>query len=241
MLPTFRADARKALEMACAAEERGIDGVFVFDHLWPMGSPNRPALAARLVLSAVAVRTERIRLGTLVSRVGLLPAGALVAELLAVELESAGRLIAGLGVGDSKSGDEHVRTGIEMAPAGERRSELREVGSALWAAGLEVWVGGGSMATNQAGIDIGAVVNLWDASPEAVAAVLAAGAREVTWGGPLPDDPGAAAARLSALSQAGASWAVVGAPGSIERLLRIRDAAGVFEPGTSGEATGERL
>ena len=227
MLPTFRQDARKAIEMAVQAEEAGLDGVFAFDHLWPLGSPERPALSCRLVLAAVAARTERIVTGTLVSRVGLLPDEILLAELRGVQEVSGGRLVAGLGVGDRKSVDEHLRTGIPMAPAGERRAAMSAVGRALTAGGATVWIGGGSPATTAVGVDLGVPVNLWEAPEPAVAAVFAAGAREVTWGGPLPDDPVAAGGRVASLAAAGVSWVVVAIPRTVGRVVEIRAAAGL--------------
>src|SRR5436305_1721416 len=42
-LPQFRDDAEAAVATARAAEEADLDGVFAFDHLWPLGRPDRPA------------------------------------------------------------------------------------------------------------------------------------------------------------------------------------------------------
>src|SRR5579884_2981736 len=53
-LPQFRHEADTALAAARQAEELGLDGVFVFDHLWPMGSPDRPIISAAPVLGALA-------------------------------------------------------------------------------------------------------------------------------------------------------------------------------------------
>ena len=71
-LPTFTAEARAALLSAAVAEGGGLDGVFAFDHLWPIGRPGRPALWCFGVLAAVAASTRRIALGPLVARVHLL-------------------------------------------------------------------------------------------------------------------------------------------------------------------------
>jgi len=93
-LPTFRDDAA-VLGAARRAEELGLDGVFVFDHLWPMGAPQRPALSAFPVLGAIAASTRRVCFGPLVARVGLVPVAVLVAELLSLDRMAPGRLIAG--------------------------------------------------------------------------------------------------------------------------------------------------
>src|SRR6266571_5150223 len=58
------------LALALACEEHGPDGLFRSDHYAPIGSgPDSGSLDAWAVLTALAARTERIRLGTLVSPV----------------------------------------------------------------------------------------------------------------------------------------------------------------------------
>jgi hypothetical protein len=37
ILPTFRDTPDEALETAARAEALGLDGVFCYDHVWPMG------------------------------------------------------------------------------------------------------------------------------------------------------------------------------------------------------------
>ena len=54
VLPTFRETPADALEAAHEAFAAGVDGVFCYDHLWPMGQPERPALAPFPVLAALA-------------------------------------------------------------------------------------------------------------------------------------------------------------------------------------------
>src|SRR5271166_6254526 len=72
-LPTFEQTSEAALATALAADHAGIDGIFAFDHLWPIGQKSRPALSMYPVLGAVAAVTSRIRIGSLVARIGLLP------------------------------------------------------------------------------------------------------------------------------------------------------------------------
>ena len=56
-LPQFRDEADSALDAARRAEALGIDGVFCFDHLWPMGQPGRPALSSGPLLGALVVKS----------------------------------------------------------------------------------------------------------------------------------------------------------------------------------------
>ena len=214
-LPTFRDDAA-ALDAARRAEHLGLDGVFVFDHLWPLGAPRRPALSAFPVLGAVAAATSTICFGPLVARVGLVPDDLLVAELVSLEHLAPGRLIAGLGTGDTKSAQENLAYGIPVAPAEARRRSLGTCARQLQAAGVPVWVGGGARATVELAVELGAAVNLWDRPTAAVAALQAR--CEVTWGGPVAGDAGQIAERLAALADAGATWAVCAWPESPEAV-----------------------
>ena len=59
VLPSFRPTAADALDVARQADDAGIDGVFCYDHLWPMGRPDRPALAPFPLLAAVAGADDR--------------------------------------------------------------------------------------------------------------------------------------------------------------------------------------
>ncbi|HEV8064481.1 MAG TPA: hypothetical protein VGP46_06600, partial [Acidimicrobiales bacterium] len=59
-LPTFARQARRALEAAAEAESLGLHGVFMFDHLWPIGDPTRPSLSLYPTLGAVVAGTERV-------------------------------------------------------------------------------------------------------------------------------------------------------------------------------------
>ncbi len=214
-LPTFRDDTL-ALDAARRAEELGLDGVFVFDHLWPMGAPERPALSAFPMLGAIAASTERVCFGPLVARIGLVPDEILVAELQSLEVMAPGRLIAGLGTGDSKSAAENRAFGIPFDPPDERRMALRRCARHVLDAGVPVWVGGGAPSTVELAVDLGCAVNLWEGQPAAVAGMVPR--CEVTWAGPVAGDVPEIAQWLEEVAGAGATWAVCAWPESIEAV-----------------------
>jgi hypothetical protein len=224
-LPTFRESADDALAVVRQAEHAGLDGVFVFDHLWPIGQPGRPSIAGKQVLGAAAAISSRISLGTLVARIGLLPDETLLAELRALQMLSGRRLIAGLGTGDSLTDDERRAYGFDVPAPDERRESLRMLGSVLGEEGVEVWVGAGSPATNSLARQIGAVLNLWDVPSATLAERAAEG--PTSWGGPLPGDPAAAGERLGELAEAGAVYVVWAWPGSIDLVLDAVSRAGL--------------
>jgi hypothetical protein len=111
LLPTFRDGAKDAFARASEAAAAGIDGVFAYDHLWPMGSPERPSLAPFGLLSVSRVATvnswwvhsSRASASWTTSTCSTVPDAHTLAP---------GRVIAALGTGDklSAAGKRSVRT-----------------------------------------------------------------------------------------------------------------------------------
>ncbi|MHB8329245.1 MAG: LLM class flavin-dependent oxidoreductase, partial [Acidimicrobiales bacterium] len=215
-LTSFRHDAGTALDAARRAEALGLDGVFVFDHLWPMGHPARPALSAFPLLGAVAAVTSRICLGPLVARVGLVPDDVLVAQMASLANMAPGRLVAGMGTGDSKSALENAAFGIAFGNSGERRKALRACARRVLDMEVPVWIGGGSTATLAIAAELGAAVNLWEGDPSSLATLR--DRSEVTWAGQVPGDTAGIVERLGEVSRAGATWAVCAWPDSLHAV-----------------------
>jgi alkanesulfonate monooxygenase SsuD/methylene tetrahydromethanopterin reductase-like flavin-dependent oxidoreductase (luciferase family) len=218
LLPTFRDGAHDAFEAARAAAGAGVDGVFAYDHLWPMGSPLRPSLAPVPLLAAVARRHEQLVVGPLVARIGLVGTAHLVEQFATLEAIAPGRVIAAMGTGDKLSAPENDAYGLAHQGADERRALLRDAAEAL-APLMPVWIGAGAEATNQLARELGAPLNVWDASIERVREIAASGA--VTWAGPAPKD---LFARLDALASAGATWAIFSPGVKIDQLGEWRKA-----------------
>jgi len=132
ILPMFSGDAAKVIAAARSSESLGFDGVFVFDHFFPPGgSPDRPALEAFTTLAAVAASTERMKVGTLVTRAVLRPPGLLAKMMSTIDLISAGRTILGIGTGDPIDLPEHHAFGFPNLSVRERRAHLAETVTAL--------------------------------------------------------------------------------------------------------------
>ncbi len=245
VLPTFRDRPDDAFAAAAEAVAAGVDGLFCYDHIWPLGQPERPALAPFPVLGALATRLGPPRaegegpfLGTLVARVGLAPNAVLAAQFAALERLAPGRVIAGLGTGDRLSEEENRAYGIPFLPAVERRAQLVELGRELVAAGLTVWVAGGTAGRTEEARAAGGVLNVWDADP-ALVAERASGPDgvEVTWAGPPPTGSPPLADVVRALHGAGATWAVFGWPVDVEALVAAARAVG-DGPSSGGSGSG---
>jgi alkanesulfonate monooxygenase SsuD/methylene tetrahydromethanopterin reductase-like flavin-dependent oxidoreductase (luciferase family) len=185
-LPQFRHEAEPALDVARKAEEAGLGGVFVFDHLWPLGRPDRPALQSHVLLGALIAEGERVTLGTLVSRVGLVPDAVLVHTLTTLHRMSEGRFIAGLGTGDKANRAENEAYGVAFAPAAQRLASVAACSRALRADGVHTWIGGVSAAVLRTAADGHADGwNGWGLSPDDFAALASRlpPTVEPTWGG----------------------------------------------------------
>jgi alkanesulfonate monooxygenase SsuD/methylene tetrahydromethanopterin reductase-like flavin-dependent oxidoreductase (luciferase family) len=227
VLPTFRDTPDEAFAAAEEATAAGVDGVFCYDHIWPIGQPERPALAPFPFLGALASRLAPKGdrdggpfLGTLVARVGLAPHAVLAAQFVALEHLAPGRVIAGLGTGDRLSEEENRAYGIPYGTAAERRTEMVTLGRELVDAGLTVWIAGGTVGRTEEARAVGAALNVWDAEPALVADRSAGpGGIEVTWAGPPPAATPPLADRVRELHDAGASWVIFGWPVDLEELV----------------------
>ena len=132
ILPIFSGDPAKVLDAAVAAERLGFDGVFAYDHFFPPGGPSdRPALEAFTTLAAVAARTERVAIGTLVTRAILRPPGLLAKMAATLDLISGGRMIVGIGSGDAIDLAEHESFGFHGLSVADRRVHLAETVAAI--------------------------------------------------------------------------------------------------------------
>jgi hypothetical protein len=226
VLPTFRDRPDAAFAAAAAAVTAGVDGVFCYDHIWPIGQPERPALAPFPLLGARATTLGPPSgpgggpyLGTLVARVGLVPTAVLSAQFVALDRLAPGRVIAGLGTGDKLSEEENRAYGIPFAPAAERRADMVRLGRQLAGAGLAVWMAGGRAGRTEEVRAAGAALTVWDAEPALVAERTAGpDGVEVTWAGPPPSASPPLGETVRALHEAGATWAVFGWPVDVEEL-----------------------
>ena len=111
------------LALARATEEAGLGGLFRSDHYRSIvrGEP-AGSLDAWATLAALAARTERIRLGTMVSPVTFRHASVLAKNVVTVDHISGGRVELGIGAGWYEA--EHESYGFRFGTQRERLDEL---------------------------------------------------------------------------------------------------------------------
>jgi alkanesulfonate monooxygenase SsuD/methylene tetrahydromethanopterin reductase-like flavin-dependent oxidoreductase (luciferase family) len=129
------------LGLADAAETAGLEGLFRSDHYRSIIRPE-PAgsLDAWTTLAALAARTERLRLGTLVSPVTFRPVSVLAKSVVTVDHISNGRVELGIGAGWYE--EEHSSYGFPFFTTRERLDlldwQLEEI-RRQWTVASDIW------------------------------------------------------------------------------------------------------
>lgn len=120
----------RSVEIAQLAEQLGFDHLWVYDHVEtvPRREPTH-VFEAFTMLAALSQRTERIRLGQLVTCAAYRNAGLLAKEAAGIDVMSGGRLILGLGGGWYER--EYQAYGYEYPPARDRLRILEETAEAV--------------------------------------------------------------------------------------------------------------
>lgn len=121
-------DVRALAELAYEAEQSGWDGFFVWDHL-NLPEP-QPMVDPWVALTAIALRTSRIRLGPMVTPIPRRRPWKLARETLSIEQVSDGRLILGVGLGYFPQ-EEFAHFGDE--PDAKLRAAMLDEGLAMLA------------------------------------------------------------------------------------------------------------
>jgi F420-dependent oxidoreductase-like protein len=112
--------------LATAAEDAGFHSVWVMDHFFqlpPLGGPDQPMLEAYTLLGALAARTQRVQLGTLVTGVTYRNPGILAKIVTTLDVISRGRAI--LGIGGAWYDVEHQGLGVDY-PSDRVRLDMLE-------------------------------------------------------------------------------------------------------------------
>lgn len=100
-LPNFGpfAEPRALIGLAEVAERAGWDGFFLWDHVARPGAP--PVADPWIALAGIAVATERIRIGALVTPLARRRPWKVARETVSLDRLSRGRLVLGAGLGSS--------------------------------------------------------------------------------------------------------------------------------------------
>ena len=123
-------DSTLIFSMASTAEEAGLNSIWVGDSLLA-----KPRLEPLSTLSALALSTKQVMLGTAVLLAPLRQPAQLAQMAATVDILSKGRLILGLGVGgvfNEAQQREWLAAGVDQTKRGNRMTELMKVCRLLW-------------------------------------------------------------------------------------------------------------
>jgi F420-dependent oxidoreductase-like protein len=113
--------------IATTAEASGFDTLMVMDHFFQLpllGPPEHEMFEAYTLLGALAARTKKARLGTLVTGVTYRNPALLAKQVTALDVISNGRAF--LGIGAAWFDVEHEALGFDFPPVRERFERLEE-------------------------------------------------------------------------------------------------------------------
>jgi alkanesulfonate monooxygenase SsuD/methylene tetrahydromethanopterin reductase-like flavin-dependent oxidoreductase (luciferase family) len=118
-------EPRVAAELAARTEERGWDGFFVWDHV-AYAPPVRALADPWVTLAAVAMTTQRVTIGPLVTPLPRRRPHQLARETTSLDRLAGGRLVLGVGSGSARTGEFDPERFGEEGDARERGRLLDE-------------------------------------------------------------------------------------------------------------------
>src|SRR5271154_5211250 len=122
--PQAGQSAKALFERAALCEELGYHSLWLVDHFWTRGMPAVDHVEALTMMSALAARTQTLRIGTLVLCNSFRNPALLAKSLTTIDQVSDGRLEVGLGSGWMEQ--EYRAYGYEFPSIGTRLHQLEE-------------------------------------------------------------------------------------------------------------------
>ena len=136
-LPNFGpfGNPRLMANLAAEAEAAGWDGFFIWDHVLWLAPNNQPVAEPWVTLGAMAMATERIRIGPMVTPLPRRRPWQVARQAVTLDQLSNGRAVLGVGIGGDWFGD-YSRFGEppDDRTHGEQLDEALEVVTGLWSA-----------------------------------------------------------------------------------------------------------
>jgi len=123
-------DAKALVEYGVRVEELGYDSVWVWDHMLLGVEPNFPIIDSLTVLTGIAARTKRIKLGTGILVLTLRNPVLLAKQLSSMDHLSDGRMLMGMASGWYKR--EFDACGVPFKKRGKIMDENLEILNRLW-------------------------------------------------------------------------------------------------------------
>jgi hypothetical protein len=123
-------DARVVADLAAESEAAGWDGFFLWDDV-TVGSP-MPVVDPWIALAAIALRTQRIRLGPLVTPLPRRRPWKVAREAISLDHLSGGRLILGVGSGGTRADFADLGEATDPKVLAAMLEECLQIVTGLW-------------------------------------------------------------------------------------------------------------
>jgi alkanesulfonate monooxygenase SsuD/methylene tetrahydromethanopterin reductase-like flavin-dependent oxidoreductase (luciferase family) len=134
-LPNGGPDVRTLVEFAALAEEAGWEAVFLEDYIIWQGHAEIPTYDPWVLMGAMAMVTNRIRLGTMVTPLSRRRPWKVAREAVTLDHISNGRVILGVGLGDTDwdgTSFSHFGEITEPRKRAKRLDEGLDILAGLW-------------------------------------------------------------------------------------------------------------
>jgi len=99
------ADPNVLADLAAQAEQAGFEGVFLWDHVVRPHHPGLEVCDPWIALAAIAMRTERVTLGTRITPLSRRRPHDVARQAIALDRLSGGRFVLGVGLGGDNGGE----------------------------------------------------------------------------------------------------------------------------------------
>jgi alkanesulfonate monooxygenase SsuD/methylene tetrahydromethanopterin reductase-like flavin-dependent oxidoreductase (luciferase family) len=124
-------DAQVLAELAKMAEDAGWDGFFIWDQITGF-TENDTVTDCQVALAAMALNTQHIRFGALITPLARRRPQKYAREAMALDRLSGGRLVCGVGLGNSPEEFEDLGEPAGLANRAEMLDEALDVITGLW-------------------------------------------------------------------------------------------------------------
>jgi alkanesulfonate monooxygenase SsuD/methylene tetrahydromethanopterin reductase-like flavin-dependent oxidoreductase (luciferase family) len=128
-------DVRLLADLAREAEAVGWDGFFLWDHIaeqYEDTTTMLPMIDPWVALAAIAMQTEKLRIGTTVTPLPRRRPWKLARETVSIDRLSNGRLILGVGIGAGELEWDHLGEETDLRSRGQMLDEGLDILTGLW-------------------------------------------------------------------------------------------------------------
>lgn len=134
VVPAGEVDVHALAELAHLAEQAGWDGFFIEDYITHWSAPDVPTVDPWIGLAAAAMRTQRIRLGTMITPLPRRRPWKVAREAVTLDHLSDGRLILGVGLGGAHDPMNFDRLGevTGLRQRAQMLDEALDIIAGLW-------------------------------------------------------------------------------------------------------------